>query len=139
GIECRQRLRRTGNGPCLRSRTRIVGTAGFPLGVPSDSLWGVSISPEPRRTRPSAALERGFAASERSAQRFRRARSGSPLLRCKPDACRQVCFIPIASGRSACALRSDLPSLVCPSDRGPLPGGGTSVFGDCSFLSWLSR
>ena len=35
---------------------------------------------------------------------FGRARSRSPGLRSKPVACREVCFIPIASGRGACAL-----------------------------------
>ena len=33
-----------------------------------------------------------------------RARSGSLLLRSHPDVCRQVCFIPVASGRGPCAL-----------------------------------
>ena len=100
----RQRLRGAGNGPCLCPRTRAVGAAGFPLGVPSGSLWAVSLSRVPRRIRFGAALGRGFAASEPSAQRFRRARSGSLLLRSKPDVCRQVCVIPVASGRGACAL-----------------------------------
>ena len=78
------------------------------LASPSEFLqipqWGVSLSPEPRRTRPGAAPRRGCAASERRAQRFRRACSGSPLLRCNPDVDRQVCFIPPTSGRSAYAL-----------------------------------
>jgi predicted ATPase len=78
------------------------------LASPSEFLqipqWGVSLSPEPRRTRPGAAPRRGCAASERRAQRFRRACSGSPLLRCNPDVDRQVCFIPPTSGGSACAL-----------------------------------
>ena len=100
----RQRLRGAGNGPCLCPRTRAVGAAGFSLGVPSGSLWAVSLSRVPRRIRSGAALGRGFAASEPSAQRFRRARSGSLLLRSKPDVCRQVCVIPVASGRGACAL-----------------------------------
>ena len=77
-LACRQRLRRAGNGPCLCPRTRAVGAAGFSLGVPSGSLWAVSLSRVPRRIRSGAALGRGFAASEPSAQRFRRARSGSP-------------------------------------------------------------
>ena len=67
-----------GNGPCLCPRTRAVGAAGFSLGVPSGSLWAVSLSHGPRRIGFGAALGRGFAASEPSAQRFRRARSGSP-------------------------------------------------------------
>ena len=103
-LRARQRPGGAGNGPCLCPRTRAVGAAGFPLGVPSRPLWAVSLSRVPRRTRSGAALGRGFAASEPSAQRFRRARSGSPLLRSKPDVCRQVCFIPVASGRGACAL-----------------------------------
>ncbi len=78
------------------------------LGSPSEFLqvpYGQSrLSRVPRRIRSGAALGRGFAASEPSAQRFRRARSGSLLLRSKPDVCRQVCVIPIASGRGACAL-----------------------------------
>jgi predicted ATPase len=78
------------------------------LASPSEFLqipqWGVSLSPEPRRTRPGAAPRRGCAASERRAQRFRRACSGSPLLRCNPNVDRQVCFIPPTSGGSACAL-----------------------------------
>ena len=32
------------NGPCLCPRTPTVGTAGFSLGVPSDSVWAVSLS-----------------------------------------------------------------------------------------------
>ncbi len=78
------------------------------LGSPSEFLqipYGQSrLSHVPRRIRFGAALGRGFAASEPSAQRFRRARSGSLLLRSKPDVCRQVCVIPVASGRGACAL-----------------------------------
>ena len=78
------------------------------LASPSEFLqipqWGVSLSPEPRRTRAGAAPRRGCAASERRAQRFRRACSGSPLLRCNPNVDRQVCFIPPTSGRSAYAL-----------------------------------
>ena len=139
GVACRQRPRGAGNGPCLCPRTRAVGAARFSLGVPSRSLWAVSLSRVPRRIRFGAALGRGFAASEPSAQRFRRARSGSLLLRSNPDVCRQVCVIPVASGRGACALRSDLPQLACPSGRNPPPGDLTGVFGDCPFLSRLSR
>jgi hypothetical protein len=100
----RKRPRRARNGPCLCPRTRTLGAAGFSLGVPSDPLWAVCPSRVPRRTRFGAALGRGFAASEPSAQRFRRARSGSHLLRSKPYVCRQACFVPVASGRGACAL-----------------------------------
>ena len=78
------------------------------LGSPSEFLqipYGQSLyHADPRRIRSGAALGRGFAASEPSAQRFRRARSGSPILRSNPDVCRQVCVIPVASGRGACAL-----------------------------------
>ena len=78
------------------------------LGSPSEFLqvpYGQSrLSRVPRRIRFGAAPGRGFAASEPSAQRFRRARSGSRLLRSKPDVRRQVCVIPVASGRGACAL-----------------------------------
>ena len=101
---CRQRLGRAGNGPCLCPRTRAVGAAGFSLGVPSHPTWAVPLSHDPRRIGFGAALGRGFAASEPSAQRFRRACSGSPLLRSNSDVCRQVCVIPVASGRGACAL-----------------------------------
>ena len=71
-LASRQRLRRAGNGPSLCPRTRAVGAARFSLGVSSGSLWAVSLSRVPRRIRFGAALGRGFAASEPSAQRFRR-------------------------------------------------------------------
>ena len=41
GVAIRQRPGGAGNGPCLRPRTRVVGAAGFSLGVPSRSLWAV--------------------------------------------------------------------------------------------------
>jgi hypothetical protein len=54
-----------------------------------------------------------FAASEPSAQRFRRARSWPLFLRSNPDVCRPVCVVPVASGRGACALRSGRLRLAC--------------------------
>ena len=78
------------------------------LGSPSEFLrvpYGQSLyHAVPRRIGSGAAPGRGFVASEPSAQRCCRARSGSLFLRSKPDVCRQVCVIPIASGRGACAL-----------------------------------
>ena len=59
-----QRLRRVRNGPGLWPRTRAVGAAGFPLGVPSASLWAVGLSYGPWRIRSGAALGRLFVASE---------------------------------------------------------------------------
>jgi predicted ATPase len=50
GVARRQRLRGARNGPCLCTRTSAVGAARFPLGVPSGSLWAVSLSHGPRRT-----------------------------------------------------------------------------------------
>ena len=52
----RQRPGGAGNGPCLCPRARVVGAAGFPLGVPSRSLWAVSLSCS-RRIRCGAALD----------------------------------------------------------------------------------
>jgi hypothetical protein len=77
------------------------------LGTPSEFLqvpFGQSIYHHvPQRVRPGPALERGFAASEPPAERFRGARSGSLLVRSKPDVCRQVSFISVGVGRGACA------------------------------------
>ena len=64
-------------GTRLGPRTGAVGAARFPVGVPSDSLCAVPLSHEPRRIRFGAALGRGLAASEPSAQRVRRDRSGA--------------------------------------------------------------
>jgi AAA ATPase domain len=104
GLVCRQGKRGAGNGPGLCPRTRAVAAAGFPLGIPSNFPRAVSLSHEPRRIGFGAAPSRGFAALERPAQRFCRARSGSLFLRSKPDACRQVCSVPDAFGSGACAL-----------------------------------
>jgi class 3 adenylate cyclase len=104
GVDGRQGTHRTGNGSCLCPLPRTVGGAGFSCGVLSDCLWAVTLSHGPRRIRSRAALGRGFAASEPSTQRFRRARSGSLFLRSNADVCRQAGVIPDASGRGACAL-----------------------------------
>ena len=56
GIGRGQRPGRTGNGSRLCPRPGAVGAAGFPLGVPSGSLWAVSLSRYPRRIRFGAAL-----------------------------------------------------------------------------------
>jgi class 3 adenylate cyclase len=63
----------------------LWGAARFPRGLPSRSLWAVSLSRVPRRIGFGVALGRGLAAREPSAQRFRRARSSSPGLRHGPD------------------------------------------------------
>ena len=49
GAASRQRLRSAGNGPCPCPCTRVVGAAGFPLGVPSGAPWAVGLSLGPRR------------------------------------------------------------------------------------------
>ena len=78
------------------------------LGSPSEFLKApcetVSASPVPRRIRFGASRRRGFVASKRSAERFRRARSGSFILRSNPVACRQVRAIPVPSGTGVCSL-----------------------------------
>jgi len=66
-----------GDGRCLCPRTTAVGAAALSLGVPSDSIWAVFLSRVLRLIGFGAALRRGFAASEPSALRFRRVRSGS--------------------------------------------------------------
>jgi class 3 adenylate cyclase len=104
GVAGRQRPGGAGNGTCLCPGARAVGATRLPLGVPSHSPWAISPSHVPRRTGFGAALGRGFAASEPSAQRFYRARSGSRLLRSNTDVCRQACFSPVASQRGARAL-----------------------------------
>ena len=50
------RLHRAGNRARLCARTRAVGAAGFPVGVPSRSLWAISLSLDPRGIRCSAAV-----------------------------------------------------------------------------------
>ena len=109
---------------------------GSPVGVPSDSLWAVPLSRVPRRIRSGAALGRGFAASEPSTQRFRRARSGSLLLRSNPDVCRQICFIPIASGRRCSRFMIRSPTARLSSDR-ISPAGDTHrrLWGSSCFVS----
>jgi class 3 adenylate cyclase len=86
------------------ARAGPVGAAGLSLRVPSRSLWAGSLSRAPRRIRFGAAFGRGFAASEPSARRLRRARSGSLFLGPKPDARWQVWFFLEASRRRPCAL-----------------------------------
>ena len=99
-----QRSSRTGDGACLRPRKRIVGAAGFPLGVPPHSLRAVHLSYVSRRIRFGAAAGQRFAASEPGAPRFRRPRSGSrfPLVEtCYSPA---VCVLSVPFRRGACAL-----------------------------------
>src|SRR4029077_20186165 len=50
--------------PCLCSHAGATGAARFSLGVPSDSLWPVTLSREPWRIRFGAAFGKGFATSE---------------------------------------------------------------------------
>jgi predicted ATPase len=68
GLVCPQRPRGAGNGPSLCPRAGIVGAAGLFVGVPSDSVWAVSLPRGPRRIRFGTALGRGFVAFEPSAQ-----------------------------------------------------------------------
>ncbi|MBV8458782.1 MAG: hypothetical protein JO122_19480 [Acetobacteraceae bacterium] len=94
-----------------------VGTALLPTGIPSYSIWGVSLSQVPRRIGIGIAPGRGSAASEPAAQRFHRARSGPPRIRSRPDGCRQVCLIAVPFGSSDCAIRSNRTSLACSPGR----------------------
>ena len=61
--EC-QRFGGARNRTSLPTRTRVVGAARFSAGVPSPSLFTVSLSHVPQRIRCGAALGRGFAALE---------------------------------------------------------------------------
>jgi len=112
------------------------------LGSPSEFLqipiWTIPLSLWPRRTRFGRALGRELARPKPSAQRYSRTRSGSPVLRSKPKACRKVCSIPSTSRRGACALRSDLPQPACQPRRIGPPSKLTSMVRDCPFLSRLS-
>jgi len=56
----------------------------------------------------------------------------------KPVACRQVCVIPVASGRLDCSLRFDSPPLAYPSGRNSPTRISATGFGNCPFLSRLS-
>jgi predicted ATPase len=49
GVAIRQRPGRAGNGPGLCPSTRAVGAARLPRGIPSHSLWAVSLSRVLRR------------------------------------------------------------------------------------------
>src|SRR3984893_18660636 len=89
------------NGVPLWTETACRFTPKPPAGLNRNRLsetpkyaQGIAHSPQLRRQR---LVE---------AQRFLRDRSGSLLLRSKPHVCREVCFIPIAPRRGACALRS---------------------------------
>jgi len=53
---------------CLSPRTRAVGQAGIPLGVPSNSLRTISLSRVPRRSRQGTALGRRPVAPKSSTQ-----------------------------------------------------------------------
>ena len=102
-VASRQRPGGARNGSCLCPCARAVGTARIPFGVPSDSLWAVSLSRASRRIAFGSASGRRFAAPEPSTERRGRPRFGSPVLRGEPDVCRQVCFVANASGKGACA------------------------------------
>jgi hypothetical protein len=134
-----QRLGRAGDGPGLRSRARVVGTARFPRGVHRGSLRAVPLSRASRRIGCGVALGSRFAAPEPSTERFRRARNGSLLVRSKPDVGRQFCLVPITPRNGARALRSELPSPAPASDRSAPAVGSTGGFGGRPLLSRLSR
>ena len=138
GAAIRQRPGGAGNGAGLCPRTRAVGAARLPRGAPSHSLCPVALSRVPRRIGFGAAPGRGFAASEPSTQRFRRARSKSPIVRYGPHVPWSVFFIPIVSGSGSFALRAKFPSLAWLPDRKPPPGSGTGVFGGRPSHSRLS-
>ena len=70
GLERRQRPCGAGDRSCSCPRPRAVGAARFSLRVPSHALETLRISYAPRRTRFGAALGRGLAASEPSAERI---------------------------------------------------------------------
>src|SRR5262249_30718650 len=137
-VEMGQRRGGAGNRPYVRPGTRVVGAARFPHGIPSRPLWAVSLSRGWRRIPFGAALGRGFAASEPSAERFRRARSGSPFLGSKPALRRQFFFVPIASGSRSFPLCFDPPLCACRSGRISPPPIRTEVFGDRPALSRFS-
>ena len=140
GVDCRQRLRRAGNGPCLCPRTRAVGAAGFSLGVPSDSLLGQSLYHVIR-----GELDLAQRLDEDLLRLSRQRNDSAGLVLGHLSSGRTLMFAGrFASSRShleeALALYDPISHRSLVRQAGIHPSRTlTGGFGDCPFLSRLSR